>query len=99
MKLVIVVHEITVTAKRSFGEVPELKFAIDLADFRGQKAQPEGSLHEVAKAIEHLAPSGQEELAFALVDRTSGNQNRLARVRALTGGWARVGRSPPVGTL
>lgn len=47
-------HEITITADGPFGPVPELTYVVDLANLRGQPVHPQGSLHLLTKAVEHL---------------------------------------------
>jgi hypothetical protein len=47
-------HEITITADGPFGAIPQLTYVVDLANFRGQPIRPQGSLHLLTKAVEHL---------------------------------------------
>jgi hypothetical protein len=47
-------HTFTITAKGPFGEVPPLTYVLDLAERRGQQAQP-GDTYLLTKAIRELA--------------------------------------------
>lgn len=47
-------HHITITADGPFGPIPPLTYVVDLANMRGQPIRPQGSLHLLTKAVEHL---------------------------------------------
>jgi hypothetical protein len=56
------VHTFAIEADGPFGKVPSQAYPLDLSDWRGVLHRPEGSLHQVAMAIEKLAggPDSQE---------------------------------------
>lgn len=47
-------HEITITANGPFGPIRPLTYVLDLANLRGQPVRPQGSLHLLTQAVEHL---------------------------------------------
>lgn len=48
------IHRFTITASGPFGEVPELSYDIDLAEFRGQESRAQGSLKGLTEAVTKL---------------------------------------------
>lgn len=49
------VHQITINGDRPFGPIPELRYDVDLSEYRGQDPSPKGNLHLLTKAVEKLA--------------------------------------------